>query len=296
MPDLREWLLLLSVAGATALAVAWPLLGNRRSATSAANPEREALEIRHRVSLETLRDLEADQRAGLLDAASYAAQRAEAEARAAATLAELESVDPDAGPPARVGGRRVAAIVGAALGLLLLAGFAVPHPIGVAESTATNPALAQAVAQEDARQARIRALLDQLAANPTDAQALSDLADAYLAGSGADDLRNAGVALLALIGQEPDNASAYRRLITAYINAGDWPDATSATEAFAGVAGEDDPDLAFFRGLVALRGSHDTAEALRQFDRFLQLAPDDPRVTMIKSLRAEAAGDLPGGG
>ena len=101
------------------------------------------------------------------------------------------------------------------------------------------------------------------------------------------------MALLALIGLEPDNASAYQRLITAYINAGDWVDARSATDAYADVVGEDDPDVPFFRGLVALRGDGDAAEAVRLFDRFLELAPDDPRTTMIRSLRAEAAGELP---
>ncbi len=293
MPDLRELLLLLSVGGATALAVGWPLLGARRPATAPGDPEREALEIRHRIALETLRDVEADHRAGLLDGADYDAQRSEAEGRAATSLAALERAAGPAAPAASGGGRRAAAVVGVVLTVLLLAGFAAPKPIGVGEATATNQALAQAIAQEDARQARIGTLLDQLAADPANTQALSDLADAYLAGNGSNDLRNAGLALLALIAQEPDNASAYRRLITAYINAGDWTDAASATDAYAGVVGSDDPDIPFFRGVEALRGSGDTAEAIRQFDRFLAIAPDDPRTTMIESLRAEAAGELP---
>ena len=38
----------------------------------------------------------------------------------------------------------------------------------------------------------------------------------------------------------------------------------------------------------------DNATAIRQFDRFLELAPDDGRATIVSSLRAEAAGELPG--
>jgi cytochrome c-type biogenesis protein CcmH len=291
MPDLREWLLLFVVAGATLLAIAWPLLGPR-SAEEAQDPEREARLVRHRVALESLRDVEADRRAGLLDEASYDMQRAEAEARAAATLAAL-----DAAPPTQVaassGGPQVALAIASVLVGLLLLGFALPQPVGVGEATATNQALAQAQAQEAARQAQVAVYLDRLGADPTDTEALSGLADAYLAGPTADDRRRGAVALLALIGLEPDNVSAYQRLITAYINAGDWADAGSATDSYAGVVGADDPDVPFFRGLIALRGDGDTAAAVQLFDRFLELAPDDPRATMIRSLRAEAAGALP---
>jgi cytochrome c-type biogenesis protein CcmI len=291
MPELREWLLLVLVAGAALLAIAWPLLGPRPAET-VEDPELEARLVRYRVALESLRDVEADHRAGLLDEASYAAQRSEAEARAAATLGALEGVAAAEAPAPRGGGPRVAlAIATVVVGLLLL-GFALPHPVGIGEATVTNQALAQAQAREAARRAQIAALLDRLAADPTDTAALSDLADAYLAGASADDRRRGAVALLALIGLEPENASAYQRLITAYINAGDWADARSATDSYAAVVGEDDPDVPFFRGLVALRGDGDQAEAVRQFDRFLELAPDDPRTTMIRSLRAEAAGEL----
>ena len=55
--------------------------------------------------------------------------------------------------------------------------------------------------------------------------------------------------------------------------------------------GGDAPDIPFFRGLIA-RGSGDLEEAVRQFDRFLELAPDDPRATMVQGLRDEAGGRL----
>ena len=292
MPDLREWLLLVMVAGAALLAIAWPLLGPR-AREDAQDPEHEARLVRHRVALESLRDVEADHRAGLLDEASYEAQREEAEARAAATLTALDAAQPSEAPVPSGGGARVALAIATVLVGLLLLGFALPHPVGIGEATATNQALAQAQAQEAARQAQVALYLDRLGADPTDTAALSGLADAYLAGPTGDDRRRGAVALLALIGLEPDNVSAYQRLITTYINAGDWVDARSATNSYAGVVGEDDPDVPFFRGLIALRGDGDTEAAVQLFDRFLALAPDDPRATMIRSLRAEAAGALP---
>ena len=47
--------------------------------------------------------------------------------------------------------------------------------------------------------------------------------------------------------------------------------------------------MAFFDGLIALRGEDDREAALAAFDRFLELAPDDPRAEMIRGLRDEAA-------
>ena len=40
---------------------------------------------------------------------------------------------------------------------------------------------------------------------------------------------------------------------------------------------------------LALRGGDDLARAADAFDRFLELAPDDPRAAMVRSLRDEAA-------
>jgi Flp pilus assembly protein TadD len=45
----------------------------------------------------------------------------------------------------------------------------------------------------------------------------------------------------------------------------------------------------FFDGLIA-RAEGDVERALDAFDRFLELAPDDPRAEMIEGLREEAAG------
>ena len=38
-----------------------------------------------------------------------------------------------------------------------------------------------------------------------------------------------------------------------------------------------------------------TEEAVRQFDRFLELAPDDPRAEMIRGLRDDLAQGTDGG-
>jgi tetratricopeptide (TPR) repeat protein len=129
-----------------------------------------------------------------------------------------------------------------------------------------------------------------IASDPTDARAFSDLADAFLAGSSAEDRARGAAALLVLINLEPENASAYRRLITAYIEAGDWTDARSALDAYRAFSDADEPDIPFFDGLIALRGDGDEDKAVRHFDRFLELAPHDPRAAMVLSLRERAAG------
>jgi tetratricopeptide (TPR) repeat protein len=299
---MTEWLILLAVGGAAALAVGWPLLAKSSpgsgSKWTGEDVDREALVVRHRLALEAIRDVEADYRAGSLDAQAHAAQRAEAEERAARSLADLEAhpapADPGQRPPSRGDGRLVG-ILAAILAAGLLLGFALPPPIGLGERTVINQPLADAVAREQGRQAQIQRQLARIAADPRDADAFSALADAYLAGGSADDRRRAAVALQVLISLEPGNASAYRRLITAYITAGDWTDAGAALDAYTEIAADDEPDVPFFRGLIAFRGNGDLPEAIRQFDRFLELAPNDPRAGMVRTLRAEAENALPGG-
>ena len=301
---MTEWLLLAVVGGGVALAIGWPLLA--RSATreapavpTEADADRETLLVRHRLALEALRDVEADYRAGSLDSEGHDTQRAEAEERAAGTLAALEAQQarraqgPD--PPPRTGDRRLVGLLGGLLAAGLLVGFALPAPIGLGERTVVNQPLADAIAQEQARQAEIQRLLERITTDPHDAGAFSALADAYLAGGSADDLRRGAAALLLLVDLEPHNASAYRRLVTAYVTAGDWTDAGAALDAYTQIAADDEPDIPFFRGLIALRGDGDLPEALQQFDRFLELAPDDPRAPMVRGLRAEAAQGAPGG-
>lgn len=299
MPELDQWLLLAGIGLTVAAVIGWPLI--RRGELPPANlgqAEAEGRALRHRVALEGLLDVEADRRAGSLDDASYERERAEAEERAAETLvASPAAASPAAAAPAPgagpTNGRRVAAWLGVGLAAAVLVGFALPAPSGLGERTVVNQALADERAREAARQAEIQRLLAAFAADPQDGQVISDLADAYLAGTTAEDLRRAAAALQVLLSVEPRNESAYRRLITAYISASDFADAQAATDSFATIVGEDRPDIPFFRGLVAFR-SGDNATAVRQFDRFLELAPNDDRAAMISGLRAEAAGELPG--
>jgi cytochrome c-type biogenesis protein CcmH len=180
--------------------------------------------------------------------------------------------------------------IGVAIGLLiaLTIGFMLPEPYSLAAETVVNQPLAEAQAAEAARQAEIERLLAIAAADPEDAAALSDLADAYLAGSTALDLQRAAFVLIALIGLDPEDPAPYGRLITAYVRAEDWPNASAATDAYAELA-PDSPDIPFFRGLIAWQGRGDAATAMAAFDEFLAEAPDDPRVPMIRALRAEAA-------
>lgn len=293
MPDPAQWLLFAVIAVATAATVGWPLRrGAPASQANAAAAEAEAHALRHRVALEGLLDVEADRRAGSLDDAAYARERGEAEERAAQTLTE-PVVHTAPGPAPTRSGRRAAAWLGVGLAAALLVGFALPGPNGLGERTVVDQALADAQAAESHRLADIQRLLTALAANSRDPQVLSDLADAYLSGSTSEDLRRAAVALQVLLAVDPQNRSAYRRLVSAYISAADWKDALAATDSYATLAGESEPDIPFFRGVIAFRQGQD-ATAVLDFDRFLQLAPSDPRVSMVSSLRAEAAGELTG--
>ena len=280
-----EWLLLILVAGTVVLAVAWPLLDTTPPVPEAEpDPEREATLVRHSLALEALRDIEADHRAGSLDEESYRVQRDEAEAHAARTLRALEAVPPPAeseSEPTAPRGRgwQLPAIVGGALALLLLAAFAAPSPYGVAE--------------KDARLERIRQLTDEVKANPRDVDALGELADLYLANGSPNDVGAALVTLVLLRDAAPQSRDANQRLVTLLVRTGLWDDADAATDRYADVVGEDDPDIPFFRGLIA-RGNGDDAEAVRQFDRFLELAPDDPRADMVEGLRDDLAQSDPG--
>ncbi|HET8570885.1 MAG TPA: tetratricopeptide repeat protein [Candidatus Limnocylindria bacterium] len=269
MPDLLLQLaLLLVLGGLVALFVAAPLV--RRPPATVAD-DRETLELRHRVAIEALRDVEADRRAGSLDDATYADQRAEAEVRAAQTLAELDTAGAATEELHAVGrGWRPAAIAGGLLAVVLVGGFLVPPPIGLANQTI------------DTRQRAIDSALDRLRANPRDAQAFSDLANAYTAGDTYADMQRGAAALIGLIALEPENESAYQRLISTYIRVQDWKDASAATDSYAKLA-PDSPDVPFFRGLIA-RGQGDGAEANRQFQAFIDAAPDDPRVPMVRAL------------
>lgn len=286
-----ETLILLAGLAAAGALVLPPLLGSGRAAPPT-DEDREAEVIRHRVSLEALRDVETDRLAGSLDDAAYAEQLAQAEARAAHTRAALDR-HPDAEPsPPGARGRRAAIVVAGLIGALLLAGSFVPAT-GIANSTHVNQALADAQEAESARQDRISDLLATFTRQPDDAGTIAALADEYLAGSAADDLVRAAGFLQLLIALEPERADAYERIITAYLRAGDAVNARAAHDSYAALASADPVEVAFFDGLIALRGENDPNAALAAFDRFLELAPDDQRAAMIRGLRDEASGSVP---
>jgi hypothetical protein len=152
-----------------------------------------------------------------------------------------------------------------------------------------NEALAAAQAAEAARAQRIDRLLDDLTKELEDPDTLSELADAYLAGTTSDDLRRAVAALQVLIALEPERADAYERVIGAYLRADDFSNARRALDAYEAVATADPAEVAFFDGLIALRGEDDPEAAAEAFGRFLEVAPDDPRAEMVRGLRDEAA-------
>ena len=159
---------------------------------------------------------------------------------------------------------------------------------GIANATDVNEGLAAAQTAEAARQGEIDRLLDALGADPEDTDTLSDLADAYLAGSTGDELARAAAALQVLIALEPDRADAYERLIGAYLRAGDYVNGRRALDSYEDRETADPVEVAFFDGLIALTGENDPEHARAAFDRFLELAPNDPRAEMIRGLRAQA--------
>lgn len=287
MPEPVLLLLGLAVAGALVLGPLW-----RRVGGAPVLDDREAAELRHRVALEALRDVEADRRAGSLDDAAYAEQLADAEARAAATGAALESTRPATIPEGRTAGRSrtVALVAAGGIAAALLIGAAVPGS-GIGNATVVNEGLAAAQRAEAARQEEIGRLLERVADDPRDADALLDLADAYLAGSTEEDLVRGAVALRLLIDLEPERPDAYERIVTAYIRAGDYPNARAAHTAYEALDTADPAEVAFLDGLISLRGEDDAEAALEAFDRFLELAPEDGRAGMVRGLRDEAAGE-----
>lgn len=282
MPEPILLAIALLAAGVAVLRPAW----RAPSPAAGAGDERRTAELRHRVALESLRDVETDRRAGSLDDAAYAAALAEAEERAAATRAALDRLpEPEPAPAPRASSVVPLAAAGV-IGLALVGGSLLPAA-GIANRTELNEGLAAAREAEGARQDRIEALTAAFAADPQDPAILSDLADAYLAGSSDADLAAAAAALQLLIAVEPDRADAYERIVAAYIRANDFGNARAALDSYAGVASADPVELAFLDGLIALRGEGDAARASAAFDRFLELAPEDPRAAMIRSLRAE---------
>ncbi len=282
MPEPILLALALLVAGAAVLSPAW----QARPPDHAEDDERRSAEMRHRVALESLRDVETDRRAGSLDDAAYATALAEAEARAAATRAALDRVATAAPVPSAHRRTLVPLAAAAVIGLALVGGSLLPAA-GIANRTETNEGLAAAQTAEAARQRRVEDLTEAFAADPQDPAVISDLADAYLAGSSDADLAAAAAALQLLITIEPDRADAYERIVAAYIRADDFANARAALDSYEGIASVDPVEVAFLDGLIALRGEGDEARAAAAFDTFLELAPDDPRAAMIRSVRAE---------
>lgn len=281
MPEPFLLLIGLAAAGFVVLVPLW------RARADAVMDDEDATALRHRVALEALRDVETDRRAGSLDDAAYAEQLAQAEERAAVTRAALERGALPLPQATSSHGRRLAIAAAGVIGAVMLAGWLVP-PAGIANRTVVNQGLADAQSTEATRQQRVGELQVALAADPQDTDTLSLLADAHLAGSSQEDLVRGAVALQLLIALEPQRADAYERIMTAYLRAGDHANARAAHDAYVQMDGSDPVEAAFFDGIIALRGEDDAQRAVEAFDRFLELAPDDPRAEVIRGLRDEA--------
>ena len=278
-----ETVILLFGLAAAAVLVLRPLLGSRVAAAERTD-DVDAAALRHRVALEALRDVETDRRAGSLDESGYAEQLAQAEERAALTRAALDRHPPDTHVTRPARGRVAAFAAAGLIGVGLLGGSLVPAT-GIGNSTEVNLALAGAQAAESGRQDRIDVLRARLAERPDDPATISSLADEYLAGSSRDDLVSAAVSLQLLIALEPQRADAFERIMSAYLRAGDAANARAAHDSYAELDTADPVEVAFYDGLIALRGENDAEAARAAFDRFLEIAPQDPRADMIRALR-----------
>lgn len=282
-----EPLLFAAVAILAAVVIAMPILleDPERRAPRLPEEDRDAVALRHRIAIEALRDVEADHRSGSLDETAYHAERSLAEQRAIATRAAIDAAP---APPEAQRGSDARLMVGGAgivLGLLLAAGVLLGLPANLANATVTNQALADRMAQADARQSRIIELLGHLRADPEDVDTLTELADLYLA-SGTQADRNAAQPLLLLLtALEPDETDAFTKLATAYLQSGQPDDASAVVDRIEAID-PDSVDVPFFRGLIA-RQRGDDAAARAAFEAFLQAAPDDPRGSMIRGLIAE---------
>lgn len=282
-----EPLLFAAVAILAAVVIAMPILleDPERRAPRLPEEDRDAVALRHRIAIEALRDVEADHRSGSLDETAYHAERSLAEQRAIATRAAIDAAP---APPEAQRGSDARLMVGGAgivLGLLLAAGVLLGLPANLANATVTNQALADRMAQADARQSRIIELLGHLRADPEDVDTLTELADLYLA-SGTQADRNAAQPLLLLLtALEPDETDAFTKLATAYLQSGQPDDASAVVDRIEAID-PDSVDVPFFRGLIA-RQRGDDAAARGAFEAFLQAAPDDPRGSMIRGLIAE---------
>ena len=254
-----EPILLAFALAAAGVAVLWPVWRGAPSGDPAAD-ERRSAEMRHRVALEALRDVEADRRAGSLDDAAYAAASAEAEERAAATREALDRVSTAAAASPSRRPSLVPLAAAAIIGLALVGGSLLPAA-GIANRTEINEGLAAAQAAEAARQHRVEELTEAFAANPEDPAVLSDLADAYLGGSSESDLPAAAAALQLLIAIEPERADAYERIVSAYIRANDFGNARAALDSYEAISTADPVEVAFLDGLIALRGEGDEDRA-----------------------------------
>ena len=90
-----------------------------------------------------------------------------------------------------LGARREAVVVAAGLVVLVGIGLVLPEPYSLAAETVRQPAAGRGRGGRSATPADIERLLEAVAADPMDRTALSDLSDAYLAGSTAEDLQRA---------------------------------------------------------------------------------------------------------
>ena len=124
---------------------------------------------------------------------------------------------------------------------------------------------------------------------------LSDLADEYLAGSTARRPRPRGRQRSSCSSTlEPERADAYERIMAPTCAPATASTRGAAHDSYAGVATRGPGRGRVLRRAHRAAGRERPRAATAAFDRFLELAPDDPRADMVRGLRDEAAGELAG--
>ena len=272
-----------------AFAAALPLRSAPRGRPGRRRRARRRL-LRHRVALETLRDVEADRRAGSLDDATYAEQLAAAEARAAITRAALD--DPQRRPacrrraaPARRRGRSSARAAAAVIGALLVVGSALPAT-GIANGVVAELRPPVAEAAESARRDRIDELLGRppptLATRPRCRRWQTNTSGRVERGGPRRSGRRAA-------GIDRDRARPRRRVRADHrcVSPRRRPkNARSVPTSYEALEAADPVEVAFFDGLIALREGESAAAAAPSIASSSSF--DDPRASMVRGLRDEA--------
>jgi cytochrome c-type biogenesis protein CcmH/NrfG len=259
--------------------------------------------------LRALRDLEQDHLYGAVDDAEYVTLRAEAEARAVATLKSFDLTRPSpatrAVPPSdpslgrrrtpgsfatRQNGHRTASRRTRRAATVLIAGVVVGVITAVLASSLRTRTPEQPIsgdlpgARSNPSGSPFAFFEQRVRDHPRDLAARLDLAQRYL---DAGRVRPAIDQYLAALQIDPRNTEARAKLGFLIYRAGRPEDGLRIVDQ-ALAADRTYPEALFFKGVILLRGVHHPGEAAEAFRSYLRAAPFGSRRAEAQSLLAEA--------